>query len=188
MSWLRRLLLLVGLMTGAWLLGTVGQAHADVRVEIDQLKVEVKLPVVDVGLKIETAPRQPDVPVPPKPDPRVEPPAPPVEPQQALSRTEAPARYEVPQQQQQLLTSPPPAPQTTQPTNPEPVPPQPQAEQPVPGTLPQSGAGSSTTTQLPAGTLPHVSRPPATTASPVNAEQQDVPHNARAEEPTFSPD
>ena len=51
MSWLRRLLLLAGLVTGAWLLGSAGQANADVKVEIDQLKIAVELPVVDVGLK-----------------------------------------------------------------------------------------------------------------------------------------
>jgi hypothetical protein len=186
MSWLRRLLLLAGLLTGAWLLGTTGQAYADVRVEIDQIKIEVALPVVDIGLRVETAPHQLDVPVPPNPEPRVEPPEPPVAPQQTLPPVEAPARHEAPQQQ--LHTSPPPSPQTTQPASPEPVPPQPQAEQPVPGTLPQSGVGSSTGNQIPAGTLPHVSRPPATAPSPIGPEQQDVPHDVRAEEPTFSPD
>ncbi|SEP75742.1 hypothetical protein [Lentzea albida] len=190
MSWLRRLLLLAGLVTGAWLLGGAGQANADVRVEIDQLKIELELPVVDIGIEVVTAQARPDVLVPPKPDPRVEPPAPPAEPQPVPTQVEAPARPEVPKQQQ-LHTPPQPAPPTTtQPTNPEPAPqqPQPQAEQPVPGTLPQSGAGSGTSNQIPAGTLPHVPRPPAATASPICPEQQDVPHTVRAEEPTFSPD
>ncbi|WP_439662605.1 hypothetical protein ACSHWB_14825 [Lentzea sp. HUAS TT2] len=188
MSWLRRLLLLAGLVTGAWLLGTAGEANADVRVEIDQLRVEVKLPVADIGLKIETAPPpQEQQPVPPKPDPRVEPPEPPAAPQ-APARPAAPAKVEEPQRQhaepsQQV--------QETRPTNPEPAPqqPQPQAEQPITGTLPQSGAGASAGgTQLPAGTLPHVTRPPATTASPVSTDQHDVPNAVRAEEKTFSPD
>ncbi|MFJ5987613.1 hypothetical protein [Lentzea sp. NPDC092896] len=188
MSWLRRLFLLAGLVTGAWLLGAAGQANADVRVEIDQLKVEVKLPVADIGLTIETRPQQqPEAPVPPKPAPRVEAPEPPAAP--------TPARpVEVPVQaetfQQQAAPQPPPAPLTTRSTNPVPVPhqPQPQAEQPMPGTLPQSGAGSATSTQIPAGTLPHAMRPPTTTASLISTEQQDVPRTVRAEEPTFSPD
>ncbi|GHH49303.1 hypothetical protein [Lentzea cavernae] len=189
MSWLRRLLLLAGLVTGAWLLGGCGQANADVRVEIDQFELHVELPVVDIGLEIETAPPLPDVPVPPKPDPRVEPPAPPPVPEQALPPVEAPARPEVSQQQQVRHTPP----QVSVPithADPEPAPqPSPQqAEQPVPGTLPQSGAGSSTSNQIPAGTLPHVLRPPATTASEISTQQQDVPHAVRAEEPTFSPD
>lgn len=189
MSWLRRLLLLAGLVTGAWLLGGAGEASADVRVEIDQLRVEVKLPVADIGLKIETTPpRQPDVPVPPMPAPRAEPSeATPVVPQ--ILAAQAPVQAEPPQWRH---TAPePPPPPTTRPTNPAPVPqqPQPQAEQPTPGTLPQSGAGASAgSTQIPAGTLPHVMRPPTTTASLVSTEQQDVPHSVRAEEPTFSPD
>ncbi|MDX8143931.1 hypothetical protein SK854_17560 [Lentzea sp. BCCO 10_0061] len=187
MSWLRRLLLLAGLVTGAWLLGAAGEANADVRVEIDQLKVEVKLPVADIGLKIETQ-RQPDEPAPPKPDPRVEAPEPPAAPPTSARPVEAPVQAEV--LQQQTTPQPPPTTLTTRPTNPVPVPqqPQPQAEQPMPGTLPQSGAGSATSTQIPAGTLPHAMRPPATTASLVSTEQQDVPRTVRAEEPTFSPD
>ncbi|MEU3650257.1 hypothetical protein AB0E59_43330 [Lentzea sp. NPDC034063] len=188
MSWLRRLLLLAGLVTGAWLLGAAGQANADVRVEIDQLKVEVKLPVADVGLEVETRPQQqPEAPVPPKPDPRVEAPEPPAAPTPARP-VEAPVQAET--LQQQAAPQPPPAPLTTRPTNPVPVPhqPQPQAEQPMPGTLPQSGAGSATSTQIPAGTLPHAMRPPTTTASLISTEQQDVPRTVRAEEPTFSPD
>jgi len=188
MSWLRRLLLLAGLVTGAWLLGAAGEAHADVRVEIDQLKVEVKLPVIDIGLQVETAPKPPQQPVPPKPDLRVEAPQPQAPPPLARP-AEAPVQAEAPQQH----TAPPPPSATTlttRPTNPVPVPhqPQPQAEQPMPGTLPQSGAGSATSTQIPAGTLPHAMRPPTTTASLVSTEQQDVPHTVRAEEPTFSPD
>jgi hypothetical protein len=188
MSWLRRLLLLAGLVTGAWLLGGAGEASADVRVEIDQLRVEVKLPVADIGLKIETTPpRQPDAPVPPKPAPRAEPSeAAPVVPQ--IPAAQAAAQAEPPQRRH---TAPEPPPSTPQPANPAPVPqqPQPQAEQPIPGTLPQSGAGASAgSTQIPAGTLPHVMRPPTTTASLVSTEQLDVPHSVRAEEPTFSPD
>jgi hypothetical protein len=188
MSWLRRLLLLAGLVTGAWLLGGAGQANADVKVEIDQLGVEVRLQVVDVGLKIETglAPQQPDAPSPPKPAPRTDTPAPPppVAPQAPSKPAETPVRAEVPHQQH---TAPPSA---TRPANPEPVPPQPrpQAEQPVPGTLPQSGAGATSGNQIPAGTLPHAMRPPTTTTSLISTEQQDVPRIVRAEEPTFSPD
>ncbi|WP_330271628.1 hypothetical protein OG205_31760 [Lentzea sp. NBC_00516] len=189
MSWLRRLLLLAGLVTGAWLLGAAGEASADVRVEIDQLRVEVKLPVVDIGLKVETRPQQqPEAPVPPKSDPRVEPPEPPAAPPTPARPVEAPVQVEAPQQQH-AAPQPPPS-SATRPTNPVPVPhqPQPQAEQPMPGTLPQSGAGSATSTQIPAGTLPHAMRPPTTTASLVSTEQQDVPRTVRAEEPTFSPD
>jgi hypothetical protein len=84
-----------------------------------------------------------------------------------------------------------PPPTTTRPTNPAPAPqqPRPQAEPPITGTLPQSGAGATANAgQIPAGTLPHVLRPPTITTSPVNAEQQDAPRTVRAEEPTFSPD
>jgi hypothetical protein len=190
MSWLRRLLLLAGLVTGAWLLGAAGEANADVKVEIDQLQVEVELPVVDVGLKIETGlvPQQPEAPVPPAPDPRTEAPAPPVAPQPLEPAAEAPApvRTEVPRQH---------TPPQTRPTNPAPVPqqqpqpqPQPQAEQPITGTLPQSGAGQAGGNQIPAGTLPNTMRPPTTTTSLVSTEQPDVPRIVRAEEPTFSPD
>ncbi|WP_086666835.1 hypothetical protein [Lentzea kentuckyensis] len=188
MSWLRRLLLLAGLVTGAWLLGSAGEANADVKVEIDHLKVEVRLPVADIGLKIETglAPQQPQEPVPPRPAPRTDTPAPPPP---AAARTpskpaETPVQAEVPQQQH---TAPP---STTRPTNPVPVPqqPHPQAEQPIPGTLPQSGAGTTSGNQIPAGTLPHAMRPPTTTTSLISTEQQDVPRIVRAEEPTFSPD
>ncbi|KJK51172.1 hypothetical protein UK23_08075 [Lentzea aerocolonigenes] len=188
MSWLRRLLLLAGLVTGAWLLGSSGQANADVKVEIDQLQVEVKLPVVDIGLKVETGlvPQQPEAPVPPKPDPRTEPPAPdPVAPQP--KPVEVPIVHaEAPQQQHQVT----PPPLSTRPTDPAPVPqPQrPQVEQPIAGTLPQSGAGTSTSSQFPAGMLTYAMRPPTTTTSFVSTEQQDVPHTVRAEEPTFSPD
>ncbi|MGW6930321.1 hypothetical protein ACWGE0_09630 [Lentzea sp. NPDC054927] len=188
MSWLRRLLLLAGLMTGAWLLGSAGEANADVKVEIDQLKVEVRLPVVDIGVKVETGlvPQQPEAPVPPKPDPRVETPAPPpAAPQTPQPAVETPVQAEVPQQ------ATPHAPPQTRPTNPAPVPqqPQPQAEQPITGTLPQSGAGASASGgQIPVGTLPHVMRPPTTTTSLISTEQQDVPRIVRAEEPTFSPD
>ena len=187
MSWLRRLLLLAGLVTGAWLLGSAGEASADVKVEIDQLRIEVELPVVDVGLKVETglAPQQPEAPVPPKPDPRIEPPAPRAKaPQAPQPVVEAPApvrQAAVPEPQQQTL-----------PTSPAPVvprqEPQPQAEQPLTGTLPQSGAGQTGGNQIPAGTLPNAMRPPTTTASLVSTEQQDVPRIVRAEEPTFSPD
>ncbi|MEV6241636.1 hypothetical protein [Lentzea sp. NPDC051838] len=188
MSWLRRLLLLAGLVTGAWLLGSSGEASADVKVEIDQLHVEVKLPVVDLGLKVETGlvPHQPDAPQPPnKPDPRTETPAPdPVAPQPAQQpAVQAPVQAEAPQQHHAT-------PPTTRPTDPVPVPRrehQPQAE-PITGTLPQSGAGTSTTSQIPAGTLTYAMRPPTTTTSLVSTEQQDVPRTVRAEEPTFSPD
>ncbi|MDX8032275.1 hypothetical protein SK803_18810 [Lentzea sp. BCCO 10_0856] len=188
MSWLRRLLLLAGLLTGAWLLGSAGEANADVKVAIDQLEVEVRLPVVDIGVKVETGlvPHQPDAPVPSKPDPRVETPPPlPVAPQPPQPDVKAPVQAEVPQQHpaQPALT--------TRPTNPVPVPqqPQPQAEQPITGTLPQSGAGASSSGgQIPVGTLPHVMRPPTTTTSLISTEQQDVPRIVRAEEPTFSPD
>ncbi|MCR3747254.1 hypothetical protein [Lentzea californiensis] len=188
MSWLRRSLLLAGLVTGAWLLGGAGEASADVRVEIDQLRVEVRLPVADIGLEIETTPpRQPDALVPPKPAPRTEPSeAAPVVPQTPAAQ--APAQAEPPQRRH---TAPEPPPSTTRPTNPAPVPeqPQPQAEQPTSGTLPQSGAGASAgSTQIPASTLPHAMWPPTTTASLVSTEQQDVPHSVRAEEPAFSPD
>ncbi|SMD21426.1 hypothetical protein [Lentzea albidocapillata] len=190
MSWLRRLLLLAGLVTGAWLLGGAGEANADVRVEIDQLKVEVKLPVVDIGLKIATTPsQQPDAPVPPKPAPRVETPEP-TAPQTPAQVGAAPVKAEVPQHAEPE-PEPETEPLTTWPPNSVPVPqqPQPQAEQPIPGTLPQSGAGASAgSTQIPADTLPHAMRPPTTTASLVSTEQQDVPRIARAEEPTFSPD
>ena len=186
MSWLRRLLLLAGLVTGAWLLGSAGEANADVKVEIDQLQVEVRLPVVDVGLKIETglAPQQPSAPTPPKPAPRTDTPPPPLAPQTPAKPAVSPVQAEVPQQH----TAPPST--TTRPTNPVPVPqqPQPQAEQPIPGTLPQSGAGATSGNQIPAGTLPHALRPPTTTTSLISTEQQDVPRIVRAEEPTFSPD
>ncbi|GAB2829112.1 hypothetical protein [Lentzea nigeriaca] len=189
MSWLRRLLLLAGLVTGAWLLGSAGEAHADVKVEIDNLKIEVGLPVADVGLKIETGlvPEQPEAPAPPKSDPRTETPAPqPAAPQTPSQPVvEAPVHTDVPPQQH---TTPPPS--TTRPTDPAPVPqqPHPQAEQPITGTLPQSGAGQTSGTQIPAGTLTHAMRPPTTTTSLVSTEQQDVPRIVRAEEPTFSPD
>ncbi|GLY48032.1 hypothetical protein [Lentzea sp. NBRC 102530] len=186
MSWLRRLLLLAGLVTGAWLLGGAGQANADVKVGIDRLEVEVGLPVVEIALKVETT--QPQTPVPPvsTPDPRVEPAAEPPQPQPAPRQPAAPVVHaEAPQQQQGA-----PAPPTTTQPEPEPVPvPQPQqAEQPVPGTLPQSGAGSSTSNQAPVGTLPHATRPPATTAQLANDEHHDAPHTVRADKPTFSPD
>ncbi|MDT7784713.1 MAG: hypothetical protein QOF58_3132 [Pseudonocardiales bacterium] len=187
MSWLRRLLLLAGLVTGAWLLGSSGQANADVKVEIDQLRVEVKLPVADVGLKVETglAPHQPEAPVPPKPDPRTETPAP--EPMASQKPVEAPVVHaEAPQQQHHVT----PPPLSTRPTEPAPVPrqQQPRVEPPISGTLPQSGAGSSTTSQIPAGTLTYAMRPPTTTTSLISTEQQDVPRIVRAEAPTFSPD
>lgn len=188
MSWLRRLLLLAGLVTGAWLLGSSGQANADVKVEIDQLRVEVKLPVADIGLKVETGlvPQQPEAPAPtPKPDPRTETPAPdPVAPQP--KPVEAPVVHtEAPQQDH---VTPPPL--STRPTDPVPVPQQqqPQVEPPITGTLPQSGAGTSTSSQIPAGTLTYAMRPPTTTTSLISTEQQDVPRTVRAEEPTFSPD
>lgn len=187
MSWLRRLLLLAGLVTGAWLLGNAGQANADVRVGIDQLEVEVRLPVVDVGLKVETGlvPQPPEAPAPPKPDPRTETPAPPVAPQppQPVVEAPAPVQAEAPKPQQ---TTPP----STRPTNPAPVPQQPpsQAEPPITGTLPQSGAGQASGSQIPAGTLTYSMRPPTTTTSLVSTEQLDVPRSVRAEEPTFSPD
>jgi hypothetical protein len=189
MSWLRRLLLLAGLVTGAWLLGSAAEAHADVKVEIDQLKIVVGLPVADVGLKIETplAPQQPEAPAPPEPDPRTEAPAP----QPAAPRTqpqpvvEAPVHAEVPPQQHT-----PPPPSATRPADPAPVPqqPHPQAEPPITGTLPQSGAGQASGGQIPAGTLTYAMRPPTTTTSLVSTEQQDAPRTVRAEEPTFSPD
>ncbi|GGU22088.1 hypothetical protein [Lentzea flava] len=188
MSWLRRLLLLAGLVTGAWLLGSAGEAHADVKIEIDQLKIEVGLPVADVGLKIETGlvPQQPQAPAPPTPNPRTEAPAPqPVVPQTPPQPVvEAPVQAEAPQQQ----ATPPPS--ATRPANPVPAQPQPQpqAEQPITGTLPQSGAGQANGNQIPAGTLTYALRPPATTTSLVSTEQQDVPRIVRAEEPTFSPD
>lgn len=187
MSWLRRLLLLAGLLTGAWLLGNSGQASADVKVEIDQLKVEVQLPVVDIGLKVETGlvPQQPEPPAPPKPDPRTETPPPPVAPSAPHPVVvEAPVQAEAPKRQHT------PPPLATRPTDPAPVPqqPQPQAEQPITGTLPQSGAGASSGNQIPAGTLTYAMRPPTTTTSLVSTEQQDVPRTVRAEEPTFSPD
>lgn len=187
MSWLRRLLLLAGLLTGAWLLGNSGQANADVRVEIDQLEVEVQLPVVDIGLEVETGlvPQLPETPAPPKPDPRIETPPPPVAspvPQPAV--VEAPVRAEAPKQQHT------PPPLATRPADPAPVPQQPQTqtEQPITGTLPQSGAGAASGNQIPAGTLTYAMRPPTTTTSLVSTEQQDVPRTVRAEEPTFSPD
>ena len=191
MSWLRRLLLLAGLMTGAWLLGSAGEANADVKVEIDQLRVEVGLPVADVGLKVETGlvPRQPEAPAPPVPDPRTETPAPPVAPRtpsHPVVEAPAPVRAEASQQQQHT-----PPPLTTRPTNPAPVPqqPQPQAEPPITGTLPQSGAGQAGgANQIPAGTLPHAMRPPTTATSLVSTEELDTPRILRAEEPTFSPD
>lgn len=187
MSWLRRLLLLAGLMTGAWLLGSAGEASADVKIEIDHLNVEVRLPVVDVAVKVATVPQRPEAPVPSQPDPRVETPAPaPATPQKPQPVVEAPVLAEASPQQQ----STPPPPSTTRPTNPAPVPqqPQPQAEQPITGTLPQSGAGQAGGNQIPAGTLPHAMRPPTATTSLVSSEQLDVPRNLRAEEPTFSPD
>lgn len=191
MSWLRRLLLLAGLVTGAWLLGAAGEAHADVKIEIDQLRVEVELPVVDVGLKVETGvvPQPPEAPAPPKTDPRTEAPAPPVAPQAPQPVVEASVQAEVPQQQPQQHATPPP-PLTTRPTNPAPVPqrPRPQAEPPITGTLPQSGAGQTSGSQTPAGTLTYAMRPPTTTTSLVSTEQQDTPRTVRAEEPTFSPD
>ncbi|NKE58842.1 hypothetical protein FXN61_19330 [Lentzea sp. PSKA42] len=190
MSWLRRLVLLAGLVTGAWLLGSAGEANADVKVEIDQLKVEVRLPVVDVGLKVETglAPQQPEAPVPSVPNPRTEAPAPSVAPQtpaQPVVEAPAPVQTKLPQHASPPLT--------TRPTSPVPVPqqpqPQPQAEQPIAGTLPQSGAGATGGgNQIPAGTLPHTMRPPTTTTSLVSTEQLDTPRTMRAEEPTFSPD
>ncbi|MET8761278.1 hypothetical protein [Lentzea sp. NPDC004782] len=190
MSWLRRFLLLAGLVTGAWLLGGAGEAHADVKVEIDHLEIEVRLPVADLGLKVETGlvpTKQPEAPLPPPPAPRTEPPEPPVAPQPPV--VEAPVRAGAPSQQQPLPAPPPST--TTEPTNPAPAPqqPQPHAEPPITGTLPQSGAGASAGGQMmPVGTLPHVMRPPTTTTSLVSTEQQDVPRTARAEEPTFSPD
>ncbi|MFD9702992.1 hypothetical protein [Lentzea sp. NPDC059081] len=189
MSWLRRLLLLAGLVTGAWLLGGAGEANADVTIEIDQLRVEVALPVVDIGLEVETGlvPQPPETPVPPKPDPRVEVPERPPAPQ-APPVVEAPVQVETPPQAQ----NPPASTTATEPAESVPVPQQPRSQaeqQPVTGTLPQSGAGATTsTTQTPAGTLPHVMRPPTTTASLVSTEQRDAPRTVRAEEPTFSPD
>ncbi|MDX3657966.1 hypothetical protein PV646_11695 [Streptomyces sp. ID05-26A] len=186
MSWLRRFLLLAGLVTGAWLLGGSGQANADIRVEIDQLAIEVELPVVDIAVEVETAPPSREQPVPPKSEPRVEAPEV-VLPAPPAPEAEAPARAEV---ARQPYVPPVPAPLTAEPANPVPQQPQsqPQAEQPVPGTLPQSGAGSSTSTQIPAGTLPHAMRPPTTTASEISTERQDVPRAVHVEEPTFSPD
>ncbi|MET9628545.1 hypothetical protein ABZX92_13875 [Lentzea sp. NPDC006480] len=189
MSWLRRLLLLAGLVTGAWLLGSSGQANADVKVEIDQLRVEVKLPVADVGLKVETGlvPQQPEAPAPtPRPDTRTEPPAPdPVAPHP--KPVEAPVVHAEAAQQQPHVTPPQ---SSTRPADPAPVPQQqqPQVEQPITGTLPQSGAGTSASSQFPAGTLTYAMRPPTTTTSLISTEQQDVPRTVRAEEPTFSPD
>jgi hypothetical protein len=190
MSWLRRLLLLAGLVTGAWLLGGAGEASADVRIEIDQLKVEIGLPVAEVGLEVETGlvPQRPEAPAPPVPDPRTEAPPPPVAPQTPPRPVaEAPAAVQAEVSQQQ---STPPPPATTRPAEPAPVPqqPQPQAEQPVPGTLPQSGAGAAAGNQIPVGTLPHAMRLPTTTTSLVSTEQLDMPRTMRAEEPTFSPD
>ncbi|WP_394614567.1 hypothetical protein JNUCC0626_32440 [Lentzea sp. JNUCC 0626] len=187
MSWLRRLLLLAGLVTGAWLLGDAGQANADVRVEIDQLEVEVKLPVVEIALKVEIA--QPETPVPPvtRPDPRVDP-APEPTPQPAPQQPAAPVVHaEAPQQQHEAPTSPTTT-QTQAQHEPTPVPQPQQAEQPVSGTLPQSGAGSSTSNQTPVGTLPTATRPPTTTAQLTNTEHDDVPHAVRPNKPTFSPD
>jgi hypothetical protein len=188
MSWLRRLLLLAGLVTGAWLLGGAGEANADVKVEIDHLEIEVRLPVTDIGLKVETGlvpAEQPEAPPPPAPDPRTEPSAPPVAPQPV---EDVPVQAETPSQHQPLPAPPPST--TTRPTSPAPAPqqPQPHAEPPITGTLPQSGAGASSGGQIPVGTLPCAMRPPTTTASLVSTEQQDAPRTVRAEEPTFSPD
>lgn len=188
MSWLRRLLLLAGLVTGAWLLGSAGEASADVKVEIDHLNVEVRLPVVDVVVKVATNPQRPEAPVPSQPDPRVETPAQaPAAPPTPQPVVKVPVQAEAPPQQQHPHTTPP---STTRPTNPVPVPqqPQPQAEQPITGTLPQSGAGQAGGNQIPAGTLPHAMRPPTATTSLISSEQLDVPRSLRAEEPTFSPD
>ncbi|HEX7302885.1 hypothetical protein [Lentzea sp.] len=188
MSWLRRLLLLAGLVTGAWLLGGAGQAHADVRVEIDQLTIEVELPVADVEVLVETglAPPPPEAPVPPEPDPRTDVPEPPREP----PAVEAPVHVEVPAEP--LPTPPPPvASDPMSPVSPQQPqsPPHSRAEQPVTGTLPQSGAGATASgTQMPMGTLPHAMWPPTTTTSLVSTERHDAPHTVRAEEPTFSPD
>lgn len=189
MSWLRRFLLLAGLVTGAWLLGSSGQAQADVRVEIDQLKVELELPVVEVAVQAKTglAPR-PEAPRPPAPDQRTETPRTPVVPQQQAPKppvsAQPPVQAEAPEPQ-------------TPPTDPQPVPqqpqpqpqPQPQAEHPINGTLPQgSGAGQTGGNQVPAGTLPAALRPPTTTTSLVSTEQQDAPRIVRSKESTFSPD
>ncbi len=191
MSWLRRLLLLAGLVTGAWLLGGAAEANADVKIEIDRLGIQLELPVVDIEVEVATAPvaRQPDAPVPPKPEPapRGDAPEPPPVALPVTPVIEAPVQAEVTQQH----VAPPPV--TTQPSDPVPAPehqpPQPQVEQPVTGTLPQSGAGATTSgTQIPAGTLPCSMRPPTTTTSLVSTEQHDAPRTVRAEEPTFSPD
>ncbi|MGW4208331.1 hypothetical protein ACWEIJ_10125 [Lentzea sp. NPDC004789] len=190
MSWLRRLLLLAGLVTGAWLLGGAGEANADVKVEIDHLKIEVRLPVAaDVGLEVETGlvpAKQPEAPPPPAPDPRTEPPEPPVPPQ-PQPVVDVPVHAEAPSQHQQ---PPAPPPSTTGPADPapSPQPPQPHAEPPMTGTLPQSGAGASSGGQIPVGTLPCAMRPPTTTTSLVTTEQQHAPRTVRAEEPTYSPD
>lgn len=189
MSWLRRILLLAGLVTGAWLLGSSGQAQADIRVEIDQLKIEVELSVVDVGVQVDTGlvPRQPEAPLPPVTDPHTEAPAPVVSPQKVpeppVAVAQPPVHVEAPAPHPPLTT--------TRPTNshqPVPQQPQPQAEPPITGTLPQSGAGQASGGQIPAGTLPGATRPPTTTTSLVSTEQEDVPRTVRAEEPTFSPD
>lgn len=190
MSWLRRLLLLAGLLTGAWLLGGAAEAHADVKVEIDGVGVELPLPLLDVGVEVETGlvPPEPDVRVPPEPDPRTEDPElaepPPV--------VETPVQVEAPASTPAPALTPAPGPALTSApvTPPQPVPhEEPRAERPVAGTLPQSGAGATANgTQLPVGTLPHVLRPPTTTASLISSEQHDAPRIVRAEEPTFSPD
>jgi len=193
MSWFRRFLLLAGLVTGAWLLGSAGQANADVKVEIDRLQVDVKLPVVDVGVRIGTGlvPDQPEAPpVPPTPKPRTDTPVAPQQTQTTQRTTTSPApvtALEAPAEVEQPKLHTPP---TTRPTNPAPVPqqPRPQAEPPITGTLPQSGAGQASGGQIPAGTLPNATRPPTTTTSLVSTEQEDVPRTVRAEEPTFSPD
>lgn len=185
MSWVRRLLLFAGLVTGAWLLGGAGEAHADVRVEIDQLKVELELPVVDLGVHVDTGltplPQEPPVST---PAPRVEASTPVVPRQSAPAPiTTAPIHVETPQQTQ--------APQAPL-MAPAPVPVVPEQvrlpELPVSGSLPQSGAGQSGGNQVPVGTLTCSTRPPTTTTSLVSTEQQDVPRIVRAEEPTFSPD
>ncbi|MFD5830882.1 hypothetical protein [Lentzea sp. NPDC060358] len=188
MSWLRRLLLLAGLVTGAWLLGGAGEASADVRVEIDQLRVEVGLPVLDaavtIAVEVETGivPPRPGTSVPPEPVPRTDVPDPPPVPQ--VHPVAAP-----PVQVETRQVEPPPT-AATPVEEPAPQQPrQPRAERPVPGTLPPSGAGTTANgTQLPAGTLPHALWPPTATTSLVSTERHDAPRTVRAEEPTFSPD
>lgn len=181
MSWVRRLLLLAGLVFGSWLLGSLAsaaEASADIRIDID-------LPLVGISVELDTTPVTPlppvEQPLPAQPRTEVPPPPPPVEPVPVVPSAEPVDVFSA-------------APVAAEPPVPQPVevPAKPVERQrvdlPVPGSPPTSGAGQSTTNTPLVGTLTFAASEARRAVALVRSADLDVPPFTYAEDPSFSPD